>query len=125
MKTIHITSLGCPKNFVDSEVMIGLLDQDGWQIVSTPEEAEVLLVNTCGFIQPAVEESVEEILTLAAHKKDTTGQGTAGKLVVTGCLVQRYRQKLLDELPEIDLLVGTEGVGDIAGLLNQLCSDNS
>jgi len=124
MKTIHITSLGCPKNFVDSEVMIGLLDQDGWQVVSAPEEAEVLLVNTCGFIQPAVEESVEEILTLAAHKKDTTRKGTARKLVVTGCLVQRYRQKLLEELPEIDLLVGTEGVGDIVRLLRQICSGN-
>lgn len=115
MKTIHVTSLGCPKNFVDSEVMIGLLERHGWQVVEQPEEAVVLLVNTCGFIQPAVEEGIAEILELASLKE----KGSA-KLVVTGCMVQRYRDKLLEELPEVDLLVGTEGVIDIALLLEDL-----
>ncbi|MEE4240914.1 MAG: 30S ribosomal protein S12 methylthiotransferase RimO [Desulfopila sp.] len=115
MKAIHVTSLGCPKNFVDSEVMIGLLQQDGWQIVEQPEDADVLLVNTCGFIQAAVEESIEEILTLSSYTFKKTR-----KLVVTGCLVQRYREKLQAELPEIDLMIGTEGVKDIHVLLRGL-----
>jgi len=116
MKSIHITSLGCPKNFVDSEVMIGLLEKDGWQIEEKPESAGVLLINTCGFIQPAVEEGIEEILGLAAYKK----QAPATKLVVTGCMVQRYREKLLIEIPEIDLMIGTEGVQDIHMRLAEL-----
>jgi ribosomal protein S12 methylthiotransferase len=123
MKKIHITSLGCPKNFVDTEVMLGLLEQDGRQVVEEPGDADILLVNTCGFIQAAVEESIEEILTLAGHKNDTNG--TVKKLVVTGCLVQRYRKKLVEEIPEIDLLVGTEGIKDIAMLLRQLDADDT
>jgi ribosomal protein S12 methylthiotransferase len=115
MKSIFITSLGCPKNFVDSEVMVGLLQRDGWMIVDQPEEADVLLVNTCGFIQAAVEESIDEILTLSSFTLKTEK-----KLVVTGCLVQRYREKLQTELPEIDLLIGTEGVKDIHILLRYL-----
>lgn len=115
MKAIHITSLGCPKNLVDSEVMIGILSRDGWHIVSKPEEANVLLINTCGFIQPAVEEGIDEILELASYKKSNPEK----KLVVTGCMVQRYREKLKEELPEIDLLVGTEAVKDIADILNE------
>ncbi|MDJ0622866.1 MAG: 30S ribosomal protein S12 methylthiotransferase RimO [Desulfocapsaceae bacterium] len=121
VRRIHITSLGCPKNFVDSEVILGLLQKDGWQVVEEPEEAEVLLVNTCGFIQPAVEESVEVILELAGLKKD----GTKRKLVVTGCMVQRYREKLLEEIPEIDLLVGTEGVKEIHTYLAGLAGRKS
>lgn len=109
MKKIHITSLGCPKNFVDSEVILGLLEDDGWQVVEQAEEADVLLVNTCGFIQPAVEESIEVILDLAELKRKSASR----KLVVTGCMIQRYREKLIEEIPEIDLLVGTEGVKEI------------
>ncbi len=121
MKTIHITSLGCPKNFVDSEVMIGLLSDDGWHIVQEPEEATILLVNTCGFIQPAVEEGIDEIIDLASYKIDSPSK----KLVVTGCMVQRYRDKLKAELPEIDMLVGTEGVKDIAVILKKVIQDDS
>ena len=109
MRSIHITSLGCPKNFVDSEVILGFLEKDGWQVVQEEEEAEVLLVNTCGFIQPAVEESIEVILERVALKKHDSRR----KVVVVGCLVQRYREKLMAEIPEIDLLVGTEGVKEI------------
>ncbi len=120
MKTLHLTSLGCPKNFVDSEVILGLLDQSGWKVVDKPEEASVLLVNTCGFIQPAVEESIDVILELAAVKKKSAGM----RLVVTGCMVQRYQLKLKEEIPEIDLLVGTEGVREIHTILEKLENDS-
>lgn len=116
MNKIHITSLGCAKNFVDSEVILGQLQDDGWQVVDQPEEGDVLLVNTCGFVQPAVEEGVDAILELADIKKNSQ----AMKLVVTGCMVQRYKEKLKEEIPEIDLLVGTEGVEGIQNLLNAL-----
>ena len=115
-RTFHLVSLGCPKNLVDSEVVYGLLEEAGWQGLEDPEEASVLLINTCGFIQPAVEESIEEILQLAAYK-DTD---PAKKLVVIGCLVQRYREKLESELTEVDLFVGTEGVVQAPSLLNRL-----
>lgn len=117
-RTIHFTSLGCPKNFVDSEVMIGILEQRGWSIVETPEEAVILLVNTCGFIQPAVEEGIDEILGLA----ECIPEDGSKKLVVAGCMVQRYREKLMKELPEIDLLVGTESVKDIGVILDEYLS---
>jgi ribosomal protein S12 methylthiotransferase len=115
-RTFHLVSLGCPKNLVDSEVVYGLLDQAGWQGVDEPGEADVLLVNTCGFIQPAVEESIDEILQLAAYKSADPGK----KLVVIGCLVQRYRERLEAELEEVDLFVGTEGVVRVVSLLNGL-----
>lgn len=119
MKKVHVTSLGCPKNFVDSEVMLGLLEADGWTIVSEVEEALVLLVNTCGFIQPAVEEGIGEILELAKYKE----KDPAKKLIVTGCMVQRYKDKLQKELPEIDMLLGTEAVKDIAQCLRSLLDE--
>jgi ribosomal protein S12 methylthiotransferase len=97
-------------------VVYGLLDQAGWQGVDEPGEADVLLVNTCGFIQPAVEESIDEILQLAAYKSADPGK----KLVVIGCLVQRYRERLEAELEEVDLFVGTEGVVRVVSLLNGL-----
>lgn len=118
MATFHLVSLGCPKNLVDSEVMLGFLHQAGWQLTDDPEEATVLLINTCGFIQAAVEEAVEEILDLAKIKEKHPGT----YLVVTGCLVQRYGDKLVSELPEVDLFVGTEGVKDIVNLLQDLLS---
>lgn len=116
MKTIHLTSLGCPKNFVDSEVMLGVLEKDGWTLVQQPEDSEVMLINTCGFIQPAVEEAIDEILALIEIKK----QCPPKRLIVTGCLVQRYREKLRAEFPEVDLFIGTESCADIAVLLNDL-----
>ncbi len=116
MPTFHLVSLGCAKNLVDSEVMLGLLQEGGWAMEEDPAKASVLLVNTCGFIQPAVEEAVEVILEMASYKS-----GNSSKfLVVTGCLVQRYKNDLQDELLEVDLFVGTEGVADIVRLLNEL-----
>jgi ribosomal protein S12 methylthiotransferase len=116
MKKLHITSLGCPKNLVDSEVMLGILEKDGWVVGEDPETSDVLLINTCGFIQPAVEEAIDEILAMVSIKD----QFPRKLIVVTGCLVQRYQEKLKREFPEVDLFVGTEGVADIAGLLDGL-----
>lgn len=114
-KSIRVFSLGCPKNLVDSEVMLGLLHQAGWTL-SLGEEAEVVLVNTCGFIRDAKEESIEAILRAARDKES----GKYKYLVVTGCLPQRYKKDLRQELPEVDLFLGTNEVGEAAGLLEKL-----
>ena len=114
-KSIRVFSLGCPKNLVDSEVILGLLHQAGWTL-SLGEEADVVLVNTCGFIRDAKEESIEAILRAARDKE-------AGKykyLVVSGCLPQRYKKDLCRELPEVDLFLGINEVGETAGLLEKL-----
>lgn len=115
-KKVFIVSLGCPKNLVDSEVMLGTLALAGYQTCATPEEAQVLLVNTCGFIQSAAEEAVDEILRLGAIKAEQPGT----LLVVTGCLVQRYGEDLKTALPEVDLFLGTESFFDIATRLAAL-----
>lgn len=115
MRTFHLVSLGCAKNLVDSELMMGSLMQNGWQVEDDPERADLLLLNTCGFIQPAVEEAIEEILQLAAIKEES-----ACKLVVIGCMVQRYKEGLVDELPEVDLFIGTEACHRLAGLIEPL-----
>lgn len=115
MKKLHLVSLGCPKNLVDSEVMLGRLEQDGYIVVEDPAEADLLLVNTCGFIAPAVEEAVDEILRLSEYKRDDPDK----MLVVTGCLVQRYGRDLQDELPEVDLFTGTDGFEEIDELLRR------
>ncbi len=112
-KTLHLVSLGCAKNLVDSEIMLGRLLEAGYKLMEDPAAAQVLLVNTCGFIRPAVEEAVDEILRLAAFKEENTGK----KLVVTGCLVQRYGEELARELPEVDLFVGVDGIGAIDRLI--------
>lgn len=103
MTAINLITLGCPKNQVDSEIMLGLLDQANFQIVDNVSDAEVLVVNTCGFIESAKEESVDTILEAAELK--TSGQ--LSYLIVTGCLAQRYREKLMHEVPEIDAILGT------------------
>lgn len=110
MRSFHLVSLGCAKNLVDSELIIGNMTQAGWGFTEDPEVADVLMLNTCGFIQPAVEEAIDEILELARIKENHPGQ----KLVVVGCLVQRYQDSLPLELPEVDLFVGTEGCHDMA-----------
>jgi ribosomal protein S12 methylthiotransferase len=102
-KKVGFVSLGCPKNLVDSEVMMGLLQQQGWEITPEAGEADVLVVNTCSFIEPAQRESVETILEMAGHKQT----GRAQRLVVTGCLVERFRGELQKEMPEVDAVVGT------------------
>jgi len=102
-KRVHVVSLGCPKNRVDSEVMVGKLQEDDYELVDDPELADVIVVNTCSFIQPATEESIETVLEMAQLKT----KGNCEKLVVTGCMVQRYGKSLEGELPEVDYFLGT------------------
>ena len=102
-KSVYFVSLGCPKNRVDTEVMLGLVEQDGLRIVGSPEEAEVIVVNTCGFIGEAKEESVDTILEMGRYKE----AGSCQRLVVTGCLSQRYSGDLARELPEVDTFLGS------------------
>jgi len=109
MTKVGFVSLGCPKNLVDSEVMMGILAHDGYELTPRAEEAEVLVVNTCSFIEAAQKESVETILEMAEHKKF----GAAKKLIVAGCLVERYREQILEQVPEVDAVVGTGEVGRI------------
>lgn len=116
MKAVHIVSLGCAKNQVDAEVMAASLEGGGYQIVSDPRLAAIIMVNTCAFILPAKEESIEEILRVAAWKKT----GRCRYLVVTGCLAQRYGKSLLPELPEVDLFLDINEVPHIAGHLDRL-----
>jgi len=112
---VGFISLGCPKNLVDSEVMMGLLDRAGARLTSHPEEAEILVVNTCSFIDTAKQESVDTILEMARHKT----AGSAKKLIVAGCLVERYRDEIQKSIPEVDAVVGTgelESILEAAGL---------
>ena len=115
MKTLYMVSLGCPKNLVDSEVMLAALEQAGYTVVPEASLASVVLVNTCGFIRPAVEEGIDTILELAAGKEEHPGQ----RLVVTGCMVQRYGPDLAEELPEVDLFVGLDDFPAIGELLDR------
>ena len=110
---IGFVSLGCPKNLVDSEVMMGLSQQGGHSLTPNPTEADVLVVNTCAFIDSAKEESVNTILELAELKKT----GSCKRLVVTGCLGERYRDELKAQIPEIDAVLGTGDVPDIVGAI--------
>lgn len=116
MRTVFTVSLGCPKNLVDTELMLGLLVEAGYTPCEEAEEADLLLVNTCGFIQSAVEEGIEEILTLAEVKE----RHPEKKLVVVGCMVQRYGVDLAGELPEVDLFIGTEGTQEIVSRVQAL-----
>ena len=113
MKSLYMVSLGCPKNLVDSEVMLHTLERAGYVAVEEPDAADLLLVNTCGFIQSAVEEALDTILELAQYKQENPGQ----QLVVTGCMVQRYQGDLLAELPEVDLFVGLDDFAHLDLLL--------
>jgi ribosomal protein S12 methylthiotransferase len=108
---IGFVSLGCPKNLVDGEVMMGLAREAGHEITADAADAEVLVVNTCAFIDTAKEESVDAILEMAQLKRD----GRARRLIVTGCLAERYRDQLKDEIPEIDVVLGTGEVPEIVG----------
>jgi len=119
-RKVHIVSLGCPKNLVDSEVMAGILAENGYLLTDRPEEAGILLVNTCAFILPAREEAIAEILRLAAWKQ--AGGGPCTHLVVTGCLPQRYGKELETALPEVDLFLGTAAVPHIGRHLDALLS---
>jgi ribosomal protein S12 methylthiotransferase len=106
---IGMISLGCPKNLVDSEVMLGLAQEQGHQLTRDAADADVLIVNTCAFIDKAKQESIDTILEMAEHKKT----GACKRLVVTGCLAERYRDELREQIPEIDAILGTGEVPQI------------
>jgi ribosomal protein S12 methylthiotransferase len=116
MTKVGFVSLGCPKNLVDSEVMMGILARDGYEMTPRADEAEVLVVNTCSFIEAAQKESVDAILEMAEHKKF----GAAKKLIVAGCLVERYREQILEQVPEVDAVVGT---GEVERILAAVQGD--
>ncbi len=106
MKKVGFVSLGCPKNLVDSEVMMGTLSAAGWEITNNADEAETVVVNTCGFIESAKQESIDAILEATSLK----AEGKAKRVVVAGCLVERYRDDLMKELPEVDAFIGTNEI---------------
>src|ERR687893_596351 len=109
MNKVGFISLGCPKNLVDSEVMMGQLKQKGFEITADAKDADTVVVNTCGFIDSAKKESIEAILEAARLKTE----GKATRLVVAGCLVERYRDELRAEMPEVDAFIGTNQIGEI------------
>ena len=117
---ILFISLGCDKNLVDSEVMLGLLDKKGYKIVDEESEADVIVINTCCFINDAKEESVQTILEMAEYKKE----GSLKALVVTGCLAQRYQQEILDEIPEVDAVLGTTSYDKITEAVEEALVGN-
>src|SRR6476661_3359344 len=106
---VGFVSLGCPKNLVDSEVMLGTLARQGYSITAHKEDADVIVVNTCGFIDSAKKESIDTILEMAQLKTD----GQCKKLVVAGCLAERYRSEIQKEIPEIDFIFGPNKLGRI------------
>ncbi len=113
-------SLGCDKNLVDSEVMLGLLDKKGYQIVDAEEDADIIVVNTCCFIHDAKEESIQTILEMAEYKKE----GKLKALIVTGCLAQRYQQEIMDEIPEVDAVLGTTSYDHIVEAVEEALAGN-
>jgi len=115
MKKVGFVSLGCPKNLVDSEVMMGQLKEAGYEITNNADEAETVVVNTCGFIESAKQESIDAILEATQLK----GEGKAKRVVVAGCLVERYRDDLIKELPEVDAFIGTNELNRILDAADQ------
>jgi len=115
MESVHLISLGCPKNTADSELMLGALVRAGFEVTMDPQQAQVLLVNTCAFIEPAKKESIDAILAAAEVKKHGTGK----RLVVAGCLSQRYGSELREQFPEVDVFVGTGDFLDLPELLRR------
>lgn len=113
---IGVVSLGCPKNLVDSETMLGLINKENYEITNDPSEAEIIIVNTCGFIESAKEESINTILQMAEYKKS----GSCKYIIVTGCLSQRYAEELFNELPEADAIAGVEVYDEIGSIIKRV-----
>lgn len=113
---IGVVSLGCPKNLVDSETMLGLIHEENYEITNDPSEAEIIIVNTCGFIESAKEESINTILQMAEYKKS----GSCKYIIVTGCLSQRYAEELFKELPEADAIAGVEVYDEIGSIIKRV-----
>lgn len=121
MKKVLFISLGCDKNLTDSEEMLGMLVENGYEITNDETEAEVIVINTCAFIHDAKEESVNTILEMARYKEE----GTCKALLVTGCLAQRYKEEIVREIPEVDAVLGTASYDEIIKALNQVFSGES
>lgn len=113
---IGVVSLGCPKNLVDSETMLGLIHEENYEITNDPSEAKIIIVNTCGFIESAKEESINTILQMAEYKKS----GSCKYIIVTGCLSQRYAEELFSELPEADAIAGVEVYDEIGSIIKRV-----
>lgn len=113
---IGVVSLGCPKNLVDSETMLGLIHEENYEITNDPSEAEIIIVNTCGFIESAKEESINTILQMAEYKKSSSCK----YIIVTGCLSQRYAEELFNELPEADAIAGVEVYDEIGSIIKRV-----
>lgn len=113
---IGVVSLGCSKNLVDSETMLGLIHEENYEITNDPSEAEIIIVNTCGFIESAKEESINTILQMAEYKKS----GSCKYIIVTGCLSQRYAEELFSELPEADAIAGVEVYDEIGSIIKRV-----
>lgn len=118
---VYLETMGCIKNRVDSEIMIGALLRDGFLFTSSPQEADIITINTCGFIEKAVVESIDRILQLAHYKT----VGTCKKLIVAGCLSERYRDRLLEQIPEIDAIMGSSDFTQISVVINSILTERS
>ena len=116
---VSMVSLGCPKNTVDGEVMLGDLFANGFDIIDEHEDADAIIVNTCGFVEDAKNESVDAILAAAAMKAEQEQGGKKKKVIVTGCLAQRYAEELADEMPEVDVVMGFENYKDLPNTLGE------
>lgn len=121
MKKVLFISLGCDKNLTDSEEMLGMLVENGYEITNDETEAEVIVINTCAFIHDAKEESVNTIIEMARYKEE----GTCKALLVTGCLAERYKEEIVREIPEVDAVLGTASYDEIIKALNQVFSGES
>lgn len=119
MKNVLFVSLGCDKNLVDSEKMLGLLNEAGYRVAQEESEADAIVVNTCCFIHDAKEESVETILEMAEWKK----KGRLKALIVTGCMAQRYQDEIQQEIPEVDVVIGTTGYTEIVPILDEILAE--
>ncbi len=116
---VSFVSLGCDKNLVDSEHMLGLLNQGGFTLTGEEQKADVIVVNTCCFIEDAKKESIENILEVARYKEE----GNCKALIVTGCMAQRYKQEILDEIEEVDAVVGTTSYDKIVEIANGILEE--
>ncbi len=121
MKKIHITTLGCDKNTVDAQLMLGTLAEKGYEIEADPRDAEVIIVNTCCFIQSAKEESIDYILEYVSYKE----QGLCDTLIVAGCMAERYHESLKEEIPEVDGFLGVGNIDNIIELLDHIEKERS
>lgn len=121
LKKVSLASLGCSKNLVDAEHMLGILSEHGFEIVENEEDADVIIVNTCTFIESAKNESIECILELSQYKNS----GNCKALIVTGCMAQRYKEQILSEMPEVDAVIGTNEYDKIADVIAELDNDKT